>query len=52
MLTPPTDILPLSSSAGLFRLQSDLLNVSLVLGERNYPTGYCPIDRGSELPTV
>ena len=25
---------------------------SSLLGERIYPTGYCPIDRGSEVPTV
>ena len=27
-------------------------NMSLLLGEMIYPTGYCPIDRGSEVPTV
>ena len=25
---------------------------SSLLGERIYPTGYCPIDRGSEVPTA
>ena len=39
-----------------FEILSSYKFISLIcsslLGERIYPTGYCPIDRGSEVPTV